>query len=388
MGKSIAIVGAGIGGLTTAIAFEKLGYAVTIYEASPSIKPVGAGIGLGGNAVGAFKILGVDQAVISKGKLFQNFPILDHKGNMISNVNSDKIKRRFAIENFTIHRADLHAALTEQIKHSEILLNKRLANIEPVEGAYKLAFEDNSHAIADTVIGADGVHSKTRNFVNPSSKVRYAGYVCWRAVTENVTDIESGFETWGKNGRFGAVPLAENQVYWFLCINAASPVQYQNLTKDELAQRFKGYHNPIPQIIDATPHEALIYNPIIDLKPHKHFVKGRTLLIGDAAHATTPNLGQGACQAIEDVATLYQMLQNEQDFETAFKAFEKRRLKRTHFIVNTSYLVGKVAQLDNPFLCTLRNAFFRMLPAAINNQQLKKVVYDVDYDLPPKLMSQ
>src|SRR5699024_11411346 len=101
MNRSIAIIGAGIGGLTAAIAFEKLGHTVTIFESSPSIKPVGAGLGLGDNAVGAFKVLGIEKAVVAKGKLLKNFPILDQKGKMISSVNSDKIKSRFSIENFS-----------------------------------------------------------------------------------------------------------------------------------------------------------------------------------------------------------------------------------------------------------------------------------------------
>src|SRR5690606_9401935 len=105
MNRSIAIIGAGIGGLTAAIAFEKLGHTVTIYEASPAIRPVGAGLGLGGNAVGALKVLGIAEAVIAQGNLFQNFPILDQDGKVIYNVNSKKIKSRFSIENFTIHRA-------------------------------------------------------------------------------------------------------------------------------------------------------------------------------------------------------------------------------------------------------------------------------------------
>lgn len=382
MNRSIAIIGAGIGGLTAAIAFEKLGHTVTIYEASPAIRPVGAGLGLGGNAVGALKVLGIAEAVIAQGNLFQNFPILDQDGKVIYNVNSEKIKSRFSIENFTIHRAALHAVLLEQIMHSEILLNKRLINLEATEKGYKLYFEDNSAAMADIVIGADGVHSKTRNFVNPTSKVRYAGYVCWRAVINNPGGIEMGFETWGENGRFGAVPLSDNQVYWFLCINARTPHQYKQLKKQDLSRIFKHYHAPIPELIAATPDEALIYNPIIDLEPQKHFAKERVLLIGDAAHATTPNLGQGACQAIEDVATLYQILQREQNIENAFKIFERKRRKRTHFIVNTSYRVGKVAQLENPLLCSLRNALFRALPTKISNKQLEKVVYEVDYDIP------
>lgn len=382
MQKSIAIVGGGIGGLTTAIAFEKLGQSVTVFEASPSIKPVGAGLGLGGNAVGAFKVLGIEKAVIAKGRLLQNFPILDQNGKVISNVNSGKIKSRFSIENFSIHRANLHAVLMEHIKHSEIQQNKRLAKITQSGSAYRLEFEDNSHAMADIVIGADGVHSRTRSYVNPTSKIRYAGYVCWRAVTESAIEIESGFETWGKNGRFGAVPLSNNRIYWFLCINAASPNQHKDFTMDDLARLFQGYHDPIPQIINSTPSEALIYNPIIDLEPQPRFAKERVLLIGDAAHATTPNLGQGACQAIEDVAVLYQILQKEPDYEQAFETFEKRRIKRTHFIVNTSYRVGKVAQMDNPFFCALRNALFRAVPPAVSNKQLEKVVCDVDFDMP------
>ncbi|GAA4800495.1 FAD-dependent monooxygenase [Olivibacter ginsenosidimutans] len=375
---SIAIIGGGIAGLTAAIAFEKLGYQVTVYEASKSIKPVGAGLGLAGNAIGAFRVLDIEKAVIAKGKLLENFPILNQQGRTIYSLYSERVKKRFGVESFTIHRADLHATLISQLKQTTIELNKRLTKIERVNEAYRLTFEDNSDTICHYVIGADGIHSNTRKFIHPHSEVRFSGYVCWRAVTDNYFDIKKGSETWGKNGRVGIVPLADNKIYWYVCLNSKEQ-KISTLTKDDLAKRFIDYHEPIYPLINSTTEKSLIYNPIIDLKPQNTYTKQGVLLIGDAAHATTPNLGQGACQTIEDVATLYQLMQQAKDLQTAFKLFEKKRLKRTHFIVNTSWKMGKIAQLESPLWIRLRDFLFKHLPERLNHKQLEKVVYNVDY---------
>lgn len=380
MNKKIAIIGAGISGLTCALAFEKLGYTVTLFESTSEINSVGAGLGLAGNAIGAFKVLGIDKAVISCGKKLDSFPILDQKGRVITSVSFKKGIEKFDIENLTIHRADLHKVLLSQLKTSEIITGKRLRNIDDKGDYYRLYFEDLSDYKFEWVIGADGINSKVRTFINPNSKIRFAGYDCWRGVIDNDFGIQIGSETWGRQGRFGMVPLANNKLYWFLCRNRKSN-KAQNLSRDELSTLFEDYHTSIRQIIEGTPEDAILFNPIVDLEPHKIYSKGKILLIGDAAHATTPNLGQGACQAIEDVAFLYQLLKKESNLEIAFNTFTKKRLKRTHFIVNTSWKIGKVAQFENPILIAIRNSLFRIFPNKVNIKQLKKVIYAIDYEL-------
>ncbi|MCL1688356.1 hypothetical protein BAS09_18200 [Elizabethkingia ursingii] len=380
MNDEIVIIGAGIAGLTCAIAFEKLGYKTILFEAASEIKAVGAGIGLAGNAIGALKVLGIEESIISMGNQLNNFPILDQNGKLIYTVSSEKIKKKFKVENFTIHRASLHKILLDQLRSTEIHLQKELKEIRSEDNYYRLIFKDNSEFKTKYLIGADGINSQVRNFIAPNSKIRFAGYDCWRGVIDNTFHIKNGSETWGKNGRFGIVPLANNKVYWFLCLNR----KHRNAgkqSKAELMDLFKDYHYPILQIITATSESQILYNPINDLKPQEIYTKNKILLIGDAAHATTPNLGQGACQAIEDVATLYQLILKSDSIEESFNIFAKKRLKRTHFITNTSWKIGKIAQFENPIAIIIRNFIFRVLPSSINNRQLEKIINDVNYDL-------
>ena len=147
----------------------------------------------------------------------------------------------------------------------------------------------------------------------------------------------------------------------------------------DLAARFKDYHAPIPQLLQATRDEQLIWSDIIDLKPIQKYAFGRVLLLGDAAHATTPNMGQGACQAIEDAAVLMDECEKILgDLAQVFHNFECRRLQRTHTIVNRSWSIGKVAQWTNPFLIGLRNTAFRLIPPSVNERQMA-FLYQTDF---------
>src|SRR5699024_10028894 len=159
------------------------------------------------------------------------------------------------------------------------------------------------------------------------------------------------------NGRFGIVPLTNQRLYWFACINA--PFQSQEMaayTTKDLFQQFRDYHAPIPEILKETNDSDLIWNDIIDQKPPNRFAFHRTLLIGDAAHATTPNIGQGAGQAIEDAVILKHTLQQNETVPAAFHEFERIRLPKTKKVVNYSWTIGKIAQIENPFIRKARNA--------------------------------
>ena len=209
----------------------------------------------------------------------------------------------------------------------------------------------------------------------PNSHPRYAGYTCWRAVIDNSNlKINEFSETWGTNGRFGIVPLNNNRLYWFACVNAAqnNPMMASFKVKDLLIQ-FKNYHNQIYEILLSTQDSDLIWSDIIDLKPIHQFAFNRIVLIGDAAHATTPNMGQGACQAIEDAVLLSKCMEANQDYEKAFKTFEQMRLKRVHWIVNMSWVIGRMAQFEKSWLIFLRNRLLNLVPDFINKAQQRKI---------------
>jgi 2-polyprenyl-6-methoxyphenol hydroxylase-like FAD-dependent oxidoreductase len=380
MKKNITILGGGIAGLTTAIALKNVGIETMVFEAAPEIKAVGAGLGLGGNAIKALKILGIDKEVMSAGRFLQSFTLYDEDGQIITKTDSVSVSKKYGLDNFTIHRADFHALLFSKINPDCIQTNKRLQRIEQNENSIILYFKDGTFYETNYLIAAEGINSIVRSHLLPQSKPRYSGYTCWRGVIDNTNlQLNECSETWGTNGRFGIVPLNKNKIYWFACVNALNndPV-VKNFTTQDLLHQFEGYHHPIPAIIKETKNESLIWSDVNDIKPIDQYAFKNILLIGDAAHATTPNLGQGACQAIEDAVVLAEQIKGCSNIETAFKQFEQKRLKRTHWIVNTSLSVGKVAQLENKFLTSVRNFIFKHLPKSVSEERFKKL-YSTDF---------
>ena len=381
--KKFAIVGGGIGGLTLAIAMQRKGMDVKVFEGAPHFKPIGAGIALAANAMKAFEEIGISGEVIQAGRKIKRMYGKDDRGKVISYTDAVQLTEKYGVvNNFTIHRADLHEVLTKLLKDDTLVFSKACVDFEQSQNDIVIKFSDGSTASADYLVACDGIHSPIRKKLLPSSSLRYAGYTCWRAVLD---DLPEGFnpdettETWGPGRRFGVVPLSNNRVYWFATLNAkANDLKYKNFTVKDLEMVFKDFHFPIPAILARTKNEQLIWSDIMDLKPISQFAFGRVVLLGDAAHATTPNMGQGACMAIEDAATLANGLA-KYPAEAAFQKFEAHRIKRTTRIVSQSWTFGKIAQLENPLLISLRNGAFRRVPQSIIDKQLK-ALYEVSFD--------
>jgi 2-polyprenyl-6-methoxyphenol hydroxylase-like FAD-dependent oxidoreductase len=374
--KRFAIIGGGIGGLSLAIAMQRKGFHVTVYENTPVIKPLGAGLGLAANAVRAFTEIGISEDVLEAGSVLKKVSIKNQQGKVLAQTDSQKISKKYnVVNNFTIHRADLHDVLLRHLSEGSLQLGRCCVDFVQDKSGVKLTFQDGSISEADYVIACDGVHSLFRKKLLPESKPRYAGYTCWRAVIDNVpagVDLNETSETWGQGSRFGIAPLNNNRLYWFACVNAPeNDQQKRSYGIKELSKHFSEFHSPIPEILQHTKDHQLIWNDIIDIKPLKRFAFERILLMGDAAHATTPNMGQGACMAIEDAAILANTIADSQSVEAAFATFEQKRIHRTTTIVNESWQLGRVAQWENKLLILLRNILLQLTPSSVAEKQIR-----------------
>ena len=370
--QNFIIVGAGIAGLCLAKAFDELQISYQLFEKDEKVRGIGAGFGLASNAMKAFEILGYEKEIIPLGHMLDDFEIQDFKEKTILKADTNRLRKNYNTDNFAIHRADLHEYLYQSINKENIVTGKKIVDVQQNYDQVVVYFDDDTTETADFLIATDGINSKIRQRILPKSKPRYAGYICWRGVIKDDTyQSKKSIETWGPDGRFGLTPLKDNQIYWYACKNTPlnSDVYQWDLT--DIKRNFANYSGLIRSTLQKTKQEDLITTPIMDLEPLSGYNFNRILLMGDAAHATTPNMGQGACMAVEDVCVFIDELKINQD--DVFKSFENyniRRLKRTHYIIQTSRLAGKVAQFENKIISELRNFAFRKLPTSIAQSPL------------------
>jgi len=288
----VAIIGAGIGGLTTAIALNQAGIQFEIYEAAPELKPVGAGIVMASNAMQIFQRMGIEKRIMEAGLEIVEAYGVDQNFKVISGLAiKDKVTTRYGVGSYAFHRGRLQQALLSELVSAKINLNKRLASIIQQAQQVELKFEDGSTAEADLVIGADGIKSVVRKNIFGEMPLRYSGQTCWRGMANFSlpSDKENNsYEMWGKRKglRFGLVPTAENEVYYFTTFySEPNGKDEPGQLKKKLLSIYSVFGDLTVKLIESTPEENIIRSDIYDLAPIKQWWKGRVALLGDAAHA-------------------------------------------------------------------------------------------------------
>lgn len=367
---TIDIIGGGIGGLSLAISLKQAGLSVRVFEQTAELRPVGAGINLACNAMQVYDRLGLRQKIEHAGHICRRMQVTDHQLSSLSVVDILPFEQKYGVQNVAIHRARLQDILLAELSEGELFLDKQLVAIQKAEGQQvNLAFKDGSTYTSECVIGADGIDSSVRKCWFNKGTIRPAQQSCWRGVTQlqlPAPYADQLTEAWGPGGRLGFVPIDSEQVYWFAVTDSFPTAD--SMDKSDLLAQFVAFSPLATQLLSSTPETAIHLASLSDLTGLKQWHQAQVCLIGDAAHATTPNLGQGACQAIEDAYFLAQCLQ-EHAPEAAFVRFQANRQAKVKQIVNTSWMVGKMGHWQNSIAVGLRNILLRATPPSIGQRQ-------------------
>ncbi len=371
------VVGGGIGGLAAAAALRLVGWEAIVLEHATVLDPVGAGLGLADNALRALDRIGAGDAVRERGASAAVVRILSRQGAVITAV--PVAKRGWEL--LGIHRADLQEALFDVAGHNAVHLGRGCSAFREERGRVVAELEDGSEEAGDVLVGADGIRSTLRAQLLADGPPEYAGYLGWRAVVSFEDERLEGAmsESWGSGLRFGLVPIGRGRLYWFASETAPEPpAPIVPGRKAELVRAAAGWHEPIEAVVDATPEHAISGTGIYWRKPVSRWGGGRATLLGDAAHPMTPDISQGAAQALEDAVVLAAALRGAVDVPAALRAYEAARRKRTSRIVKRSRALGRLAQSANPFATRARVALFK-LPEAMQVRQQRWIV---EHDLP------
>ncbi len=367
----VSIIGGGIGGLAAASALQRQGIEVTVFERNPELREIGAGLTLWANGVQVLQQLGLTDALTAVSARLTHFECWSWRGKRLGSMRLDTIERRVGAPSLGIHRADLLRLLADAVDRGSIHLHAHCVGFRSEQGTIIAHFADGQQQQTDLLVGADGLYSVIREQLLGQQPPRYSGYTCWRGVAlfeEQHVSPGISSETWGRGRRFGMLPIGNGRVFWYATHNCPAGEQDRaGERKAKLSRLFQGWREPIGRLIEATDEEAILRNDIFDRRPVRHWGSGRATLLGDAAHPPTPNLGQGACQALEDALVLAGCLADRREPVAALRTYEARRIRRSAAIIEQSALFGKIGQWEQPLLCSLRDgltplAFATFLP--------------------------
>ena len=369
-GGPVLVVGAGIGGLAAAIALRRAGRAVEVYERTPELLEVGAGITIQPNAVLALREIGLDGAVVAAGRRLASGSLRRADGRVLATFPAEEIYARLGAPAVALHRATLQRVLLDALGTERPRCGRTAMRYEGGDDGVTLHFADGGAARGSVLVGADGLRSVVRRQLLDDGDPVYAGYTAWRGVAPETpaTRVEAGSESWGRGRRFGIVPIDGGRVYWYATLTI--PPRGSDASQGTMLDLFRGWHAPIEAIIEATPPEAILRSDIFDRPPAARWGLGRVTLLGDAAHPMTPNLGQGAGQAIEDAVVLARCLAESEDPAAALRRYEERRRKRAEAAVLASRRLGAIAQWEHKLACRLRDGVFRATPASVTRRRL------------------
>lgn len=348
MAASATVVGAGVAGLAAAAGLTRRGWEVTVVERSPAPREDGAGLTLWPNAVRALDAIGVGPAVREVAQPVRRAVVRRADGRLLTELPIRALAGRYG-PLLAVHRSELHRALRAAFPGAV----RYGAGATVTDGRLLI---DGEPPRTTLIVAADGIDSAVRAAVAGVVRPRPAGQFAARGVarTGGATPAEAA-EWWGRGLRFGLVPLRDGRIYWFAATRTRAAAENPHRT-------FADWPEPITGVLGGPQVGTTPVLPLADLPPLRTWHDGRsTVLVGDAAHAMTPNLGQGAAQALEDVAVLLSQLTSA-PLPEALAAYQRRRKRSAERVVARSRWAGRIAQAGNPMTAFLRDGLTRITP--------------------------
>jgi 2-polyprenyl-6-methoxyphenol hydroxylase-like FAD-dependent oxidoreductase len=362
--EQVLIIGGGIGGLSAAAALRRVGIRAAVYERAPEIREVGAGLSLWSNAIKALRRLGLEETVVDRGSPIEEAVTRTDRGVVLSRVSIGDFSRKAGAPSVCVHRAELQQILAPAVEPGQIHLNATCVGIDLDANGVTARFSDGRTARGSILVGADGIRSAVRDALLGPTPPRYAGYFAYRGIARGEFPdllLDRTEFALGRGAQVGFVHCGPGRVYWFATVNApeGTPTPDPDSLKAQAMKRFAEWFPLVPAVVAATEPTAIMKNDIVDRPPTWPWGRGRATLLGDAIHPTTPNLGQGACQALEDAIVLADCLRRGGLTETALREYESARRERTALVTRRSWSLGRMFQLENRLAVAVRNWLFR-----------------------------
>jgi 2-polyprenyl-6-methoxyphenol hydroxylase-like FAD-dependent oxidoreductase len=343
------VIGAGVGGLAAGVALQRRGWDVTVLERAAALDQVGAGLAVAPNALRTLDTLGLGDRLREFSGIGGTAGIQRPDGGWIARSDGDRATARYGDPVIAVHRATLVEVLAAGLAPGTLRLGLTASDVDPASGT---VVTEAGPLTADLVVAADGINSAVREKVFPHHpKPAYTGVTSWRLVVPHPGGTVTPSETWGAGKVFGVVVLGDGRVYCYATAPAAAGGRAGD-EPAELRRHFGSWHEPIPALLAAATSVTRTDIRCLE-KPLPSLHQGRVALLGDAAHAMTPNLGQGACQAIEDAAVLAA-------YADDLPRYSAERLPRTTAVAQASRRIARMAGLDNPVAEWLRNTGMRL----------------------------
>jgi 2-polyprenyl-6-methoxyphenol hydroxylase-like FAD-dependent oxidoreductase len=342
---NILIIGGGIGGLSLAIGLGRAGIHTDLVEIKKSWAVDGVGIIQPGNAIRAYKALGVADRCLEEGFVYKRQRYFDADGNLLGERTMPAVEGLDMVGNCGIPRPLLQDILVSEATAlgAHIRLGTTVGDVQDRHSHVDVSFSDGSSKKYDLVVAADGTYSAIRVMLfGDAYKPRFSGQGCWRFTTEKPADMDYSATFYGPN-KAGLIPLTRTSMYMFLTTTEpGNPRMPPDLLHELMRDRLHGHSGFAAEIRDRIRRpEDVVYKPLETVLVPPPWYRGRVLLIGDAAHSTTPHHAQGAAMAVEDAVVLSELLARLDDVPSVLEKFMERRWERCRLVVESSLQVGK-----------------------------------------------